>query len=147
MDTSSWRDLPAWAFLCHVIEIFAENTRGQRDWRAGWGDVSRRLRTLNVDLDSFAVWAELCARADLLRGTTQPMPTVEPHEAEKELSTKRQGKRGPKKLTTEKIHEYRQIKERWDRAREAGVSKDEFCRDEPIEKTRLESILRILRSR
>jgi hypothetical protein len=59
----------------------------------------------------------------------------------------RKGKRGRPRRSTDRLNEYRDIKERWDRAKAAGVSKAQFCADQRIETETLETALRTCRNK
>jgi hypothetical protein len=53
--------------------------------------------------------------------------------------------RGRRRLTPERLAEYRDIKERWERAKSAGVRKEQFCQDNHISLETLETALRTCR--
>jgi hypothetical protein len=62
------------------------------------------------------------------------------------LAREPEGRRGRKRLTPAEIAERRGIQGRWLRAKECGVSKAQFCEDERIDRSDLDTILRRFRA-
>jgi hypothetical protein len=56
-------------------------------------------------------------------------------------------RRGHPKLTAGQLAKYREIKERWEKAKSAGVRKPQFCEDNHITLERLETALRTCRKK
>jgi hypothetical protein len=66
---------------------------------------------------------------------------------EADLQSRRWGakKRGHPRLSPMKLAKYRDLKERWERAKSAGVSKAQFCEDQRISLETLDTALRTCR--
>jgi hypothetical protein len=57
------------------------------------------------------------------------------------------GRRGHPPLSPDRLVQYREIKGRWEKAKGAGVRKDQFCRDNRITREALETALRTCRNK
>jgi hypothetical protein len=55
--------------------------------------------------------------------------------------------RGNPRMTPERLAKHRDIKERWKQAKGAGVSKDQFCKDQHVSRKTLETALRTCRKK
>jgi hypothetical protein len=66
---------------------------------------------------------------------------------QQEKQAKDDSKRGRKRLSEQRLADYDQLKERWERAKDAGVSKPHFCEDAMVSQEALDTALSTLRKK